>query len=66
MARFDKVRYANGAIPTADIRLEMQKIMQSDAAVFRTESSLQDGVKKIDAVNMKLKDMKVSDRSLIW
>lgn len=66
LARFDKVRYANGAVPTAEIRLEMQKTMQSDAAVFRTESSLQAGVKKIDAVNLKLKDMKVSDRSLIW
>jgi succinate dehydrogenase/fumarate reductase flavoprotein subunit len=66
LARFDKVRYANGSIPTAEIRLEMQKTMQSDAAVFRTGSSLQEGVTKIDAVNKKLKDIKVSDSSLIW
>jgi succinate dehydrogenase/fumarate reductase flavoprotein subunit len=44
----------------------MQKVMQSDAAVFRTESSLADGVKKIDVVASKMKDIKVTDRGLIW
>jgi succinate dehydrogenase/fumarate reductase flavoprotein subunit len=66
IANLDKLRYADGAIPTANVRLEMQKVMQSDAAVFRTESSLQDGVKKIDAASAKLKDLKVTDRSMIW
>ncbi|KAJ0393917.1 hypothetical protein P43SY_011470 [Pythium insidiosum] len=62
----DKLRYANGAIPTAELRLEMQRTMQNDAAVYRTQSSLAEGVVKINEVTPKIKDIKVTDRSLIW
>lgn len=62
----DKLRYANGAIPTADLRLEMQKTMQNDAAVYRTQSSLAEGKKNIDQIVPKFNDIKVTDRSLIW
>jgi len=66
VANLDWVRNANGAIPTADLRLNMQKTMQNHAAVFREEKTLQEGVKKMDAIYGQLKDVKVSDRSLIW
>ncbi|MGG7564750.1 succinate dehydrogenase flavoprotein subunit [Rhodovulum sp. DZ06] len=66
MGRFDKVRYADGAIPTAELRLEMQKTMQSDAAVFRASDSLAEGVTKMTEIAGKLPDIKVTDRSLIW
>ena len=66
MDRFDAIRYADGAVPTADLRLEMQKTMQADAAVFRTDKTLAEGVKKMSAVAKKLDDVKVTDRSLIW
>lgn len=66
IANLDKVRFADGAHPSASVRLEMQKVMQSDAAVFRTESSLASGVTKIDQVAQKLKDIKLTDRGLIW
>ncbi|RKO88918.1 FAD binding domain-containing protein [Blyttiomyces helicus] len=66
IANFDHIRYANGANKTADVRLEMQKVMQNDAAVFRTESSLQEGVKKIDETSKKVHDLKTTDRTLIW
>ena len=62
----DKVRFANGANPTTQVRGEMQRVMQSDAAVFRTESSLKEGVEKIDAVAKKINDLKTTDRGLIW
>ncbi|WP_101065654.1 succinate dehydrogenase flavoprotein subunit [Roseovarius salinarum] len=64
--RFDGLRHADGGTPTADLRLEMQKTMQEDAAVFRTSETLAAGVKKMDAIAAKLDDLKVSDRSLIW
>ncbi len=64
--RFDGLRHADGAVPTADLRLEMQKTMQADAAVFRTEKSLTAGVKNMALVAAKQDDLKVSDRSLIW
>jgi succinate dehydrogenase (ubiquinone) flavoprotein subunit len=63
---FDKIRYANGANPTAAVRLEMQKIMQTDAAVFRTDKSLLEGVAKVDQVAKKALDLKTTDRGLIW
>ncbi len=64
--RFDVTRNANGAIPTADLRLEMQKTMQSDAAVFRTDKTLGEGVQKMTAIAGKMGDIKVTDRSLVW
>ncbi len=64
--RFDGLRNANGAVPTADLRLEMQKTMQADAAVFRTDKTLAEGVSKMAAVAAKMDDLKVTDRSLIW
>ena len=64
--RFDRLRHADGTVPTADLRLEMQKTMQADAAVFRTDKTLGEGVEKMTAVAGKLADIKVTDRSLIW
>ncbi len=66
LARLDKFRHADGGSPTAEIRLEMQRTMQADCTVFRTERSLAEGVAKIDAVNKTMTDVRVSDRSLIW
>ena len=64
--RFDGLRHAKGAIPTADLRLEMQKTMQADAAVFRTDKTLAEGVVKMVAVAGKMADIKVTDRSMVW
>ncbi len=64
--RFDAVRNASGAIPTADLRLEMQRTMQEDAAVFRTAKTMAEGVEKMTAIAAKMDDIKVSDRSLVW
>ena len=64
--RFDRLRFANGDVPTAELRLEMQKTMQADAAVFRTDKTLAEGVEKMKKVAAKLDDLKVTDQSLIW
>ena len=66
LSRFDGLRHANGATPTAGLRLEMQRAMQADAAVFRTDKTLADGVKKMTAIAGKLDDLQVTDRSLVW
>ncbi|PTW49599.1 MULTISPECIES: succinate dehydrogenase flavoprotein subunit [Rhodovulum] len=66
LGRMDGLRHAKGTVTTAELRLEMQKTMQADAAVFRTDKSLADGVEKMTAVAGKLDDIKVSDRSMIW
>ncbi len=64
--RFDGIRNANGTVPTADLRLEMQKTMQADAAVFRTAKTMAEGVEKMTAIAGKMDDLKVTDRSLVW
>ena len=66
LARFDDLRHANGQVPTAELRLTMQKTMQDDAAVFRTDKTLAEGVTKMKAVAAQMKDLHVTDRSLIW
>jgi succinate dehydrogenase (ubiquinone) flavoprotein subunit len=62
----DKLRYASGHTATADIRLKMQKDMQDNAAVYRTQESLAEGKRLIDDVVQSFKDVKVTDRSMIW
>nr|VFJ47863.1 MAG: succinate dehydrogenase subunit A [Candidatus Kentron sp. DK] len=66
LARFDKLRNANGGTPTAKIRQNMQRIMQNNAAVFRTQETLEEGVRLIAEVWASMGDIKVSDRSLVW
>ena len=62
----DKIRYADGSISTADLRLRMQKTMQNYAAVFRTQETLEEGCKQIDEDIQLFRDLKVSDHSLVW
>ncbi|MEQ3625869.1 MAG: succinate dehydrogenase flavoprotein subunit [Celeribacter sp.] len=64
--RFDHFRNADGGTSTAELRLEMQKTMQQDAAVFRTDKTLAEGVEKMTSVARKIDDIKVTDRSLVW
>ena len=64
--RFDALRNANGATPTAELRLDMQKAMQADAAVFRTDKTLGEGVEKVTEIAGRMSDIKVTDRSLVW
>ena len=66
LERLDKFRHADGGTSTAVLRLEMQKIMQSHCAVFRTEETLAEGVALLAQAWARRDDLKVSDRSLIW
>ncbi len=66
LGRFDKLRHADGGTPTAQIRLNMQRTMQNDAAVFRTAETLKEGCGKISEVYDSFADVKVGDRSMVW
>jgi succinate dehydrogenase / fumarate reductase flavoprotein subunit len=66
LARFDGLRHADGGTPTAKIRNNMQRTMQEDAAVFRTGETLKAGSRKISEVYDSFKDVRVSDRSMVW
>ena len=43
IAWLDKLRNSNGSLPTSQIRLNMQRVMQNNAAVFRTQETLEEG-----------------------
>ena len=66
LSRFDRIRYAEGERQTAEIRLDMQRVMQSKASVFRTQATLNEGVQHMQATCASFTDVKLSDRSLIW
>jgi succinate dehydrogenase / fumarate reductase flavoprotein subunit len=66
LVRLDRLRHAKGPRRTADIRLDMQRIMQSDAAVFRTAQTLNEGKRRLKQVFDSFAEVAVTDRSLIW
>ena len=66
LARLDKLRHANGTRGVAELRLEMQKTMQTHAAVFRTMPSMAEGLAKLQKTCAAFNDVKVTDRSMIW
>ncbi|KAK4178673.1 succinate flavoprotein subunit [Triangularia setosa] len=62
----DQIRTADGPKSTAEIRLAMQKTMQRDVSVFRTQESLDEGVEKINQVDQTFSQVGIKDRSMIW
>ncbi|KAI3714741.1 hypothetical protein L6452_21700 [Arctium lappa] len=66
LAWLDKIRNSNGSLPTSKIRLNMQRIMQNNVAVFRTQETLEEGCNLIDKAWESFHDVKLKDRSLIW
>ena len=66
LKRLEKIRNAKGSSSTAKIRQDMQNCMQKHAAVFRTETILQDGASQMKAIFNNFEDLAISDRGLIW
>jgi succinate dehydrogenase / fumarate reductase flavoprotein subunit len=66
LSRLDRLRHAAGGTPTAALRLDMQRAMQSNCAVFRDGPVLQEGVDLIREIWKGGDDIRVTDRSLIW
>ncbi|MET0496787.1 MAG: succinate dehydrogenase flavoprotein subunit [Steroidobacteraceae bacterium] len=66
ISRIDRFRNAKGSLKTAEIRLNMQRVMQTHAAVFRTGESLQEGAVKLNDVFGSFADVSVSDRNMVW
>lgn len=66
LSRLDRFRYADGDTPTSELRLQMQRTMQNNCAVFRSGEVLEEGKTLISEVVAGVPHVKVSDRSLIW
>uniref|UniRef100_A0A8C7RVT8 Succinate dehydrogenase [ubiquinone] flavoprotein subunit, mitochondrial n=1 Tax=Oncorhynchus mykiss TaxID=8022 RepID=A0A8C7RVT8_ONCMY len=66
VANLDKIRFADGNTRTSEIRLNMQRTMQTHAAVFRTGDVLKEGCDKMDAIYQTMEDIKTFDRGMVW
>ena len=66
IAKIEYLRTKEGTLETAKIRKEMQRNMQRNAAVYRTEKTLKEGCDKIDQVYDSYKDVKINDKGLVW
>ncbi|MEE2689180.1 MAG: succinate dehydrogenase flavoprotein subunit [Pseudomonadota bacterium] len=66
LERIDKLRHAKGEVRTAELRLEMQRIMQNNCAVFRTGEVLDEGVTMMQEAVDKRDNLQVTDDSMIW
>ena len=63
---FDRLRYADGSTRTAELRLQMQRIMQAHCAVFREGALLEEGKQKLTEVWHGMEDLQITDRSMVW
>ena len=66
LSRFDSIRHARGSLATSDLRLTMQKTMQTKATVFRTAETLDEGITAMHDISASFADVRVADQSLIW
>jgi succinate dehydrogenase / fumarate reductase flavoprotein subunit len=66
VAKIDRLRHAKGKLRTSEIRMNMQRTMQNDAAVFRTGEVLQEGISKMQEIYASFAEVHVSDSSMIW
>lgn len=66
LARLEKFRNADGSKKTADIRLDLQKTMQTHCSVFRTSESMAEGLDKVTAIAEQIKDVSVADKTMVW
>ena len=66
LARLDRIRFNQGTTPTAKIRLDMQRTMQNNAAVFRTGEVLKEGMDRMAEIRNTFADVKLADKSMVW
>jgi len=66
ITRLDKIRFSKGELHTSHIRSEMQTVMQSHAAVFRTEETLAEGMHLIDKTFNTFNHLGIKDQGMVW
>ena len=66
LERLDRIRFNKGTTPTAKIRLNMQRTMQNNAAVFRTGEVLKEGMDKMVEIRDTFADIRLTDKSMVW
>ena len=64
--KFNNIRFAKGNLKAGEIRLNMQKIMQSNCSVFRNNDLILEGIEKMKKVEESFINLNVEDKSLIF
>jgi len=66
LAHIDHIRDNRGGTRSAEVRDDMQRSMQTNAAVFRTGETLQQGADEMRKIVDQFADVQVDDKNLIW
>ena len=64
--KYQNYMHKSGSISVGDLRLEMQKVMQKHAGVFRNTKSLKEGVEKINSIYKEFENVSIIDKSEIF
>ena len=63
MSRLNRLNSSTGGEKVADVRKELQNIMQLHFGVFREETTMKDGLQKLDELKLRLQNTHLSDKS---
>lgn len=66
LSRYRRWRETSTGESVSAIRADMQKVMQEDFGVFRTEEFMENGVKKLFALNERLQHAAIKDQSKVF
>ena len=66
MDYYNDLKYKNGNVSVSEIRLQMQKIMQKNAGVFRNDKLLQEGVNEMNKLYKLFSNVSIDDKSEIF
>jgi len=63
MVRLNKLNEGNGGEKTADLRKELQSVMQNHFGVFRKGEFMQEGIKKLGELRERIENLSLEDKS---
>ncbi|MEN9425884.1 MAG: succinate dehydrogenase flavoprotein subunit [Pseudomonadota bacterium] len=66
LARIARLETQTNGVEVNDVRLDMQRVMQKHAGVFRFADMLKEGVTKILEVAERAKHTQIKDKSKVW
>ncbi len=63
MSRLDKLNNSTGGEKVADLRKELQNVMQNHFGVFRNEKFMQEGIQKLAGMRERIANVTLEDKS---
>ncbi|MBV2236085.1 MAG: succinate dehydrogenase flavoprotein subunit [Sterolibacterium sp.] len=66
VARVERLNNQKNGTNVHEVRLEMQRVMQKHAGVFRFDNLLKEGVQMILDVEKKVQQTEIKDKSQVW